>query len=80
MAAGPDRRRSSVISTPLRIRTSPVISSKAKPSEKTSVKSSVIRRGSDCSDSTPRSFPMPGSILVKRPGPTSIRKAPDSVG
>jgi hypothetical protein len=70
----------SVFITPLVTRTSPVISSNAKPSLKTSWKSSEIRRGNDCNDKTPRSLPIPGSIFVKRPLPVATANVPVSVG
>ncbi len=63
--------------TPFAMRTLPLISSNVKPSLNTSRKSSVTRRGSACSDSTPRSLPAgPGSIFVNRPGPdTEVERA-----
>ena len=57
--------------TPFAIRTLPAIVSNAKPSLNTSRKSSEIRRGSACSESTPSSLPTPGSIFVNWPAPTS---------
>ena len=79
-AAGPASFRLSVCICPLSMRKSPLMSSKAKPSLKTSRKSSVIRRGSACSDNTPSSLPMPGSILVNCPAPDFILNVPVSVG
>ncbi len=79
-AAGPSSRRSVVRIRPRSIWKLPTMSSKAKPSLNTSRKSSVIRRGSACSDSTPSSLPMPGSIFVNCPAPVCILKLPDSDG
>lgn len=56
-----------VVATPCSMRRSPRTKSKAKPSLKTSRKSSVRRRGSDCRLSTLSSLARPGSALRNWP-------------
>ncbi len=60
--------------------TSPRRKSKAKPSENTSRKSSVSRRGSDCRLSTPSSLARPGSALRNWPDSMLTLKAPERLG
>ena len=68
-AAGPDEPEVvGVHDAVAAMRTSAAIVSNAKPSLNTSRKSSVIRRGSACSDSTPSSRPTPGSTFDELPG------------
>ena len=76
-AAGPPISKFSVMRSPRATFTSPVMRSKAKPSLKTSRKSSVTRRGSDWSEMSPRSFPAPGWIFANCPRRASTRKFPE---
>ena len=60
-AAGPDRPRLQVYALPEPTRKSPLMESKARPSLKTSRKSSARRRGNAVTLSRPSSRPLPGS-------------------
>ena len=67
LAAGPWIWRSRVSMTPWVTAKLPLRLSKAKPSLKMSRKSRLIRRGSDCRLTMPRSRPTPGSSLLNWP-------------
>ena len=69
-----------VAAMPCSMARSPRTKSKAKPSLKTSRKSSVSRRGSDYRLSTPSSLASPGSAFRNWPASTLMWKLPVIVG
>ena len=79
LAAGPTIARLSVLAIPWVIFAEPLIESNANPSLKTSPKSSDIRRGSDCSESTPSSLPTPGFTFTNCPFSALTSRFPVSV-
>jgi len=78
-AEGPLISNRSVTMMPRATLTSPSMLSKAKPSLKTSRKSNIARRGSDCSESSPRSLPAPGSSLANCPRSAFTCRVPERI-